>query len=140
MSTNDERTKDAEALAVLDAAAKTLYSEFATTRNPNPEVLLLAARAHLAARLDSLAGENARLVEDNENMARACVSTLDRAERAERERDAMVLALRQAADSLPLPKISPMKLDCYKAGARAMIVALNSAYADSLAAKPKGEL
>jgi hypothetical protein len=167
MSTNDERAKDAEALGVMDAVAKTLYSEFATIRNPNPEVLLLAARAHLAARLDSLAGE----VEQGREISSlhagvllalgtilelpegvplkdaiyvdAVISLRHRAESAERERDALAAELarvRELPENWRQMGGELTRDDDYYRGFGDSLKFCADELDAALAAKPKGEL
>jgi hypothetical protein len=106
MSTNDERAKDAEALAaVADAIG------FLTL---TPAVSLANAHDYLAARLDSLAGENERLTElcgrlqhsqkvlsDAWNDAeKECARWKALAESAERERDALAAELARVREAV----------------------------------------
>jgi hypothetical protein len=73
MSTNDERAKDAEALLAIASDAWNQHQANCriTTVSGSLQKVCEAISAHLAARLDSLAGENAELREDAANDARA---------------------------------------------------------------------
>jgi hypothetical protein len=144
MSTNDERAKDAEALLAIASDAWNQHQANCriTTVSGSLQKVCEAISAHLAARLDSLAGENeglqaevARLQDlfDAEVAAwrRSDEHSLRRAESAERERDALREALLWIRDSTFRDAAS---LRAYADQA------VNRLNAGDLAAKPKGEL
>jgi hypothetical protein len=105
MSTNDERAKDAEALAV--------FALIERGTEPVESADVTAAYLHLAARLDSLAGERDALAAE-----------LARVREALGEMTGLVRSLSSGAYGTPLDDDEDASL----------------VRAEALAAKPKGEL
>jgi hypothetical protein len=126
MSTNDERAMELDAFFVWQMLAAICEGEECSRdRMAARDKALIVSNAlpDLLARLDSLAGENARLEAKNESLHTAGVAYHQRALDAEAELARMRAFVQDCADGLP-------ELDAGKCRARAM----------ALAAKPKGEL
>jgi hypothetical protein len=97
MSTNDERAKDAEALFVIASAAWNQHRANCrvTTASGSLQKVCEAISAHLAARLDSLAGEVAHHHANAVEHSTMALHWQDRTAAAERERDALAAELHQ---------------------------------------------
>jgi hypothetical protein len=92
MSTNDERAKDAEALAV--------FALIERGTEPVESADVTAAYLHLAARLDSLVGEVERLHAENDTLREAGSGDQERADReAHRARKAEAEVARLRPDA-----------------------------------------
>jgi transposase len=128
MSTNDERAKDAEALAV--------FALIERGTEPVESADVTAAYLHLAARLDSLAGEVERLHAENDALREAGSGDQERADREAhraRKAEAELARLREA-----LEKIAALPLSSMPKRTTTAAIAVRVA-SEALAAQSQGE-